>query len=484
MSKLEVGCSDPEVHASFTFWLERHMTSLQNVSQCSLVDSAYTPWARTNGNRPILRLLPCPQLRQLHLKDPRVQLEPADGWPGVLHDCSDLTTLDLQGCDLGDTPAAAVAFAALAQLKSLRVEPDYYSMKPSHSLFAELELPLQLTHLSLDCASFPEGEPAKLSQLSSLVNLEHLCLDGPGPEEPEVSGLLSQLVKLTCLEVSFMDPCDAEQRLQHLSCLTALHQLSLCSDDLISGDLAGLSALNKLTSLELNSFNLEFSTTATRSWACLTALEKLAVVNCRLQPEALGVLAQLQALSLQVVHPPGGATPEQVLAALSGLLLLTEMQFAVTEPQMWEHPTEAAPGTAYTVLTASTNLRSLQVSNITSLAYGGYATGCVLFPPGKMYPQLLLVDMRYKLSYLNMDLSEGQLQQLCSCCPNLQGLVFMLECPSPTAFLPLLQLPALTHLEVNLRGGAASDAVGVVAQLTGLQELKLSLDNDAYHDLV
>jgi hypothetical protein len=74
-------------------------------------------------------------------------------------------------------------------------------------------------------------------------------------------------------------------------------------------------------------------------------------------------------------------------------------------------------------------------------------------------------------------LTEQQLQQLCSCCPNLDSLEFRIARPvSPTALLPLLQLSALTRLRLitTTRDAAVAAAIlGVAAQLTSLEQLVL-----------
>jgi hypothetical protein len=77
---------------------------------------------------------------------------------------------------------------------------------------------------------------------------------------------------------------------------------------------------------------------------------------------------------------------------------------------------------------------------------------------------------------MHMALDERQLQQLCSSCPALEGLVCVVETdPSPAALTPMLQLSALTYLHIrhlHERGrytpaqeaAAAAAAAGVVAQ--------------------
>jgi hypothetical protein len=72
--------------------------------------------------------------------------------------------------------------------------------------------------------------------------------------------------------------------------------------------------------------------------------------------------------------------------------------------------------------------------------------------------------------------SEQQLQQLCSCCPAVNSLVFELPSqPTTAVLLPLRQLSALTHLQVNTIHDATVVAavISAIAQLTGLKLLAL-----------
>jgi hypothetical protein len=167
-----------------------------------------------------MRYLPCPQLSQLHLKGVTVQLEPADGFPGVLHHCTSLTALELQHCSVKDTQAAATAIAAWSGLRSL-ILVDFSSVEHDASIAGELQLPLQLTHLSLDCSNVEPGGMAHLSKLSALLDLAHLKLTFPAYQGLP-GGIPSQLLKLTCLDVSFETNGDMSEQLQDLSCFTAL----------------------------------------------------------------------------------------------------------------------------------------------------------------------------------------------------------------------------------------------------------------------
>jgi hypothetical protein len=109
ISSLTVRCSTPESAKAFETWLDSHRTSFSNLRQCGIV----CEWQDT----PNLSNLPCLRLRELHLEG--LQLEAELGFPGVLHDCTCLTVLDLQSCALQDVPASAAAITALPELQSL-----------------------------------------------------------------------------------------------------------------------------------------------------------------------------------------------------------------------------------------------------------------------------------------------------------------------------------------------------------------------------
>jgi hypothetical protein len=305
-----------------------------------------------------------------------------------------------------------------------------------------------------------------MSGLSGLVELQHLKLDYIH-QEGLPDGLPSQLTKLTCLDMAYRGDsgCDGPQQFQHLSSFAALQQLSVsdwaCYNGIMLaiGDLSGAQHLSQLTALKLECPDLEFSPNSTKTWSRLTALHSLVLKGCTVQPGALSKLKQLQAFHCMYCR---GTWVREVLADVAQLSQLTLMLFIEnrnTEDE--EVPPEAA---AFTALTASTNLCSLEVS----LQQDTQA--CTLFTPGKVYPHLRRLDL--ECENWGVPLSKQQLQQLCSCCPALESLAFILfEDPSPEALLPLLQLSALTQLAVHRVHTAEATVVGVVAQLTGLKVL-------------
>jgi hypothetical protein len=432
----------------------------------------------------------CSQLRVLKVQNYEIELS------SVLQICSGLTALDLQNCSLREylgAPVRAAAIAALPQLRSLRLAQNYELFEST-----QLQLPSQLTHLCLECDPVQrrQSQITQLGQLSGLVNLQHLQLVKLHPGVP--GGLPSQLVKLTCLDVHYWGGFNATEQLQHLSCFTALQQLSVRGsagpdNDWTAGDVSGTQHLTQLTSLELQSYNLDFTSASTSSWACLTALQSLTLRSCKMQPEALARLTQLRSLSLHHVapirqvqqQPPSGpvvfepAASELLFAAVSQLPLLTQLQVAaIISPPWGTSPPSAAVGSACTALTVSTRIASLQLS-LSSTA----ADGCHLFnaEPRALYPDLRLINLLYSQGGFTVPLGEQQLELLCSCCPAVESLSFKVPSapaatPMATGLLALLRLSALTHLVVSAGGAAGGAAVvDATAQLTGLKQLQLWL---------
>jgi hypothetical protein len=210
------------------------------------------------------------------------------------------------------------------------------------------------------------------------------------------------------------------------------------------------------------------------------------------QPKALAALTQLQALTLCHVQALD-APYEQLIGAVSHLTLLTQLEVRAEIIGLPWSPGQAA---AFTALTASTNLCSLQFSGTFAQAGAQQANrgahSWILFEPGQAYPRLHRIDLQR--SFLSgLPLSEQQLQVMCSCCPALESLVFVLDpYASPAAFQHLLQLSELTHLEVQQQyniyypvglssaaafgpavSAATAAAMGVAAQLSGLKQLVL-----------
>jgi hypothetical protein len=289
----------------------------------------------------------------------------------------------------------------------------------SEFVYAEVQHHLRLTQLHLEPEYWPAAKVQQLSQLSMLENLERLVLR----ELPVLpGGLPSQLVKLTCLSVTYK--CFSNGRaaqFQHLSNLTALQVLEYWNGDQgLTSQLCGIAHLPQLTMLSLGSRTLSFSATSIRNWACRTGLQALELALCHVQPEALAAFLQLRMLRLADVRPLGDASPEQLLAALAQLQHLTEL--TIRDRGAW---TAHLPATAFTAITASTNLCVLKLGLPWGYDLRGKVTGeaCVMFKPGLVYPHLRVVDLEFKNCGPTL-LDELRLQHLCSCCPALESLMF------------------------------------------------------------
>lgn len=188
----------------------------------------------------------------------------------------------------------------MSQLERLRLEGPWLKgplSKPLPTQLQPAELPLHLTQLSLDCSPIGMQATADLSQLSVLVNLAQLTLTALPYKG--VPGGLPPLVELTCLEVDYAAGCDAAEQLQYLGSLTALQKLSVVCSSLVAKDVSALEYLDQLTSLELHSHKLEFSTAITHTWPFVTALQSLSLKWCTVQPAALEDFTRLQVLSLR-----------------------------------------------------------------------------------------------------------------------------------------------------------------------------------------
>jgi hypothetical protein len=468
MKKLAVHCSTPATLKSFTTWLEQNSTSLTSLQHCSITGAL--------GSNIRLGSLPgiCPQLRQLRLENIQLQVDAARGGPGVLSDCTGLSALELQSCqehvEVGQH-AGTAAIAVMSQLQTLKLAGPWVKQPLFNPLPTQLqpdELPMHLTQLSLDCCPMGMHASADLSQLSALVNLAQLTLSALPYKG--VPGGLPPLVELTCLDVEYAAGCDASEQLQHFGSLTALQKLSIICSSLAADDVSAFEYLDQLTSLTLQSRNLDFSTAITNSWPFVTALQRLALKWCTVQSAALEGFTRLQALSLRdcghddLLHG--------LLPAVSKLSSLAELTLTAE----WVYPAGCPPqvaAAAFAALTASTNLGTLQLC-LWDKDVSYVARNWVLFRPGFVYPHLHVVDLAYNTQKPAAPLSPQQLQHLCSCCPAVERLSFALTPGFPSAaLLPLLQLTQLTCLEVYRVGSAMEVVCDIASQMTQLKQLKL-----------
>jgi hypothetical protein len=304
-----------EKYESLCLWLERHSSSLAGVKKCSILGASALDGAL---QQPYLRHLPCQQLRQLSLP----QLPTPYSLPGVLLACTALAALELKHCVFDSSPSAVPAAAAaadrpdssrlqsLAALHSLvwdAVEVCQMSVLGSATVYLavvpDLQPLTQLTKLHISVEQFEQLRP-----LSALVGLGDLAISVEDLSPGVQGGLPCQLVNLTALRMSLgthdrAGP-QAAEAFQHLHSFTALRQLEVTSvrrSAALAEALSGIQHLSQLTGLILGLSGLLFDVPSTSRWAQLTALERLELSDCRVQPEALAAFTQLRALSVQGV---------------------------------------------------------------------------------------------------------------------------------------------------------------------------------------
>jgi hypothetical protein len=191
----------------------------------------------------LLQELPCPNLLELEIVRGRVQLGPtADGYPGVMQDCTKLTRLKLLGYTISDMPEDGLidSLSSLVHLQHLEA-------------FAEAGKGLSIATLPrlqhLTCLHVMDMSTENLSQLSGLTNLQDLHLTEVGETKgcPSTVPGLALPTSLTILKLS--DYTDAgivsvvPTGLQHL-------QLSCGSEvDPPNGPGSWLSSLGRLQQL-------------------------------------------------------------------------------------------------------------------------------------------------------------------------------------------------------------------------------------------
>jgi len=206
-------------------WLQLHGGVVTRLDICSNIQQ---------GDGASLASLPCPLLRDLELEGLAVQ-------PGSFATCTSLTRLRLTGCYVQSSPHAT-------------------SIAGSTTV-TQLSVLVNLQHLDLDVVRF---RPVTQSGADSF--------DLP-------SGLLSQLVQLTCLKLQH-NQVQSDAALQHLSALSALQHLELNlqgwgEQQPTAAALTGLQQLPQLTALKLTGTPWVINLQSMPAFTVLTALRVL-----------------------------------------------------------------------------------------------------------------------------------------------------------------------------------------------------------------
>lgn len=234
----------------------------------------------------LLELPSCAGLLSLLLTDALVQLTAGSQQLGVLHSCQALTSLKLLNCNVLDTSAQLAGLSVLKDLQELRVVWD-------------------------------AGCTRRFEQPLSLL---------PG-------SLLSQLVKLTCIDLS--SPMRFAH-LQHLTCLTGLQSCRVTlADGAQQERFAKFKLLQGLTCLHLScdqSSQQSMGYAETRGLYQLTTLQDIMVSRCMsFKPWILRQIVGLRTLSLYKLHLLGGkAGTSDLLGVLPHLSALTRLDLQFT----------------------------------------------------------------------------------------------------------------------------------------------------------
>jgi len=340
-----------------------------------------------------------------------------------------------------------------------------------------------LTRLVLSKCAAPgmSGNLASLLTLTKLTKLQHLDLSIE--VQPSAGGLafpgelLLHLVQLTYLQLS-ASQLKSSGALQHLSALSALQHLSMdLSYVLDPGDVSGLQGLQQLTALRLQCvWYWPISSEILPALTQLTALRLLHLQRIQsVDPAVLAEYSQLQELEL---HFSNGVTwtAEQtaaLLAAVGQQHELTKLQIKCYRP--WHTPSAAA----YSALTASSRLQHLELANCNLPA----AAWQQMFPSTRRLPELQYISLNKGSVSLSvgpkefLQLCRSDMQAMVSCCPGLVSLALCRGLGASSVAL-LRQLTGLKQLTLCTAGRVHfQDTALNLAQLTGLQDLRLFLQN-------
>lgn len=262
------------------------------------------PWSP--GAEPTSNLWQLPtglQLGSLELSALAVQLQPRDGFQGVLRPGVPFKNLCLTHCTLLDgTVGLAAALLSLPGLQHLSIEAD---ANTDSNLLTDGAFPAgvlsslqHLSYLKLKCqvtgkAGLEGPVMQPLEALTRLVDLR-LCVWMPGEPAYVSSSMLSSLQCLTLLELT---GCNLEFTSKTLACLSQLQHLQLraCyirgAEDGYTELLSGLQQLSQLTTLAFIACMIDTEETypVAAAFSALTAsskLRNLTIIECML-PEGI-----------------------------------------------------------------------------------------------------------------------------------------------------------------------------------------------------
>jgi Leucine-rich repeat (LRR) protein len=309
-------------------------------------------------------------------------------------------------------------------------------------------MPLQQLHL--EHCDLQDGAEGLAAALLLLPKLQHLCIrqcydrseDTFKPWVVMSSDVLYSLQQLTYLELTYC-PLQDWHGLRHL---TALQDLSLVlSSSNLTGsrqtciiDGGALSGAQHLTCLQLHS----------------------ADADVVIHPAVLAGRTALQHLSLYCSMDGGSGGATELLSHLQHLQQLTYLDLNFTLKAI-------APAAAYSALTASSNLRGLDVRDCTVPA----GTWQHVFPSGRQLPHLVLLHVG-EVHTPKGPAAAPEGSRLVSFCPGLLSLNLQQLQYSSDLLAPLTGLGSLLQLSL-LPSNDTAEGLEVVCELAGLKWLDL-----------
>ena len=200
---------------------------------------------------------------------------------------------------------------SLHRLEALSVRGLHVQLQPAEGFVGVLHAGMPLKELQLDTCQLLDGEEGLAAALPLLPGLQHLSMADSDVDTaqcisvPFLSSVLWELQQLTYLELAACRLQDPDS-IQHMQALTRLQDLRLDLWSAVSVDASMLSASPQLTSLQLHGSQDEDMCCRFEAavLAGRTQLQYLALVDCRIQGGTAGVtqlLSHLQHLQ-QLTH--------------------------------------------------------------------------------------------------------------------------------------------------------------------------------------
>ena len=356
-------------------------------------------------------------------------IEPVEALAERLAELTQLTTLNLEGIQIGAEGVAALA--ALPLLTSLGLWGNQIGAEGAAALTALT----QLTSLDVGNNQIGDKEASAVAALSQLTTLD-LGDNQIGAEEAAALAALTQLTSLD-LWGNGIDAAGASA----LAALTQLTSLDLSENQIGDAGATALAALTQLTRLDLR--NNQIGVEGAAAMAAFTQLTSLVLWNNKIGDEGAAALAALtQLTSLNLGYNEIGAEGATALAALTQL----------TSLDLGGNGIGAAGASA---LSALTQLTSLSLSSNEIGDAGASALSALT--------QLTTLDLGDNQIGAEGAASLAALTQLNTL--NLSDNQIGDE--GATALAALTQLNTL-HLSQNQIGAAGASSLAALTQLTSL----------------